>query len=228
MIQGFFIDMAKDPAFLFYPNDYIGGTMGMTFEEKGAYIELLMMQFNRGHMTSHMIGQTVGQLWVKLQDKFVQDENGLWYNVRLELEQKKRKEFTFSRKNNLEGKNQYSKKEKKEGHTDGHMTSHMENENRNENIDSISKKDIFKKSVLQYAEKNKIPDDVAAAFLEYWTAKDEDSGQMLYQVAISNGRGFPTEAKLKDWHKRHLKDQKNGTQTRTTSQAFRDHLKQPG
>jgi len=26
--------MSKDPAFLFYPNDYIGGTMGMTFEEK--------------------------------------------------------------------------------------------------------------------------------------------------------------------------------------------------
>ena len=46
--------MAKDPAFLFYPNDWLGGTMGMTFEEKGAYMELLMMQFNRGHMTSHM------------------------------------------------------------------------------------------------------------------------------------------------------------------------------
>jgi hypothetical protein len=48
--------MSKDPAFLFYPNDYIGGTMGMTFEEKGAYMELLMLQFNRGHMTTHMIG----------------------------------------------------------------------------------------------------------------------------------------------------------------------------
>ena len=46
--------MGKDPAFLFYPNDYIGGTMGMTFEEKGAYMDVLMMQFNRGHMTEHM------------------------------------------------------------------------------------------------------------------------------------------------------------------------------
>ena len=54
--MGLFYFMAKDPAFLFYPNDYIGGTMGMTFEEKGAYIELLMLQFNRGHMTTHMIG----------------------------------------------------------------------------------------------------------------------------------------------------------------------------
>ena len=44
--------MGKDPAFLFYPGDYLSGTMGMTFEEKGAYVELLMMQFNRGHVTS--------------------------------------------------------------------------------------------------------------------------------------------------------------------------------
>jgi len=118
--------MAKDPAFLFYPNDYIGGTMGMTFEEKGAYIELLMMQFNRGHMSGHMCGQVVGQLWVKIQDKFQQDEKGLWFNDRLEVEQNKRKAFTTSRKNNLKGTNQYSKKR---GLINGHMTSHMENEN---------------------------------------------------------------------------------------------------
>jgi len=114
--------MGKDPAFLFYPNDYLGGTMGWTFEEKGAYIELLMMQFNRGHMTSHMVGQVVGQLWVKIQDKFVIDDNGLYYNERLEEEKKKRSLYTSSRKNNLEGKNQYSKT--------GHTTSHMEDRNR--------------------------------------------------------------------------------------------------
>jgi hypothetical protein len=50
----------KDFAFLFYPSDYIGGTLGMTFEQKGAYIELLMTQFNRGHMTSDMIKQILG------------------------------------------------------------------------------------------------------------------------------------------------------------------------
>ena len=70
--------MAKDPPFLFYPNDWIGGTMGMTFEEKGAYMELLMAQFNRGHMTTHMIGQIVGQHWDTIQDKFVQDDKGLY------------------------------------------------------------------------------------------------------------------------------------------------------
>ena len=113
--------MAKDPAFLFYPNDWLGGTMGMTFEQKGAYMELLMLQFNRGHMTSHMIGQVVGQIWDVIKDKFIQDSDGLWYNDRLEVEKNKRKEFTYSRRNNLKGNNQYTNKV-------GHMTSHMENE----------------------------------------------------------------------------------------------------
>jgi uncharacterized protein YdaU (DUF1376 family) len=120
----------KDPAFLFYPNDYLGGTMGMTFEEKGAYIELLILQFNRGHMTSHMIGQTVGHVWDNIKDKFQQDENGLWYNERLDVEKFKRKKYTESRRNNLSGNNQYTKKG---DDINGHMTSHMENENENRN-----------------------------------------------------------------------------------------------
>ena len=105
----------------------------MTFEEKGAYMELLMLQFNRGHMTSHMIGQTVGQLWVKVQVKFIKDAEGLWYNERLEAEKEKRKSFTMSRRNNLSGENQYSKKKKTKKKQVGHMTSHMENVNVNEN-----------------------------------------------------------------------------------------------
>lgn len=146
--------MAKDPAFLFYPNDWLGGTMGMSFEEKGAYMELLMMQFNRGHMTSHMIGQTVGRLWDNIKDKFTQDENGLWYNRRLEDEKIKRQNYTQSRINNKEGKNQYSQKTGKnkekntqnKDHMRGHTTSHMENENENENrnkdVDKITFSDF--------------------------------------------------------------------------------------
>lgn len=125
--------MAKDPAFLFYPNDYIGGTMGMTFEEKGAYMEILMMQFNRGHMSEHMIRQTVGQLWDRFKDKFVQDEEGNYFNSRLQEEKEKRMKFTASRRNNKSGNNQYTKKPKK---SLGHMTEHMEN--RNESIDIIN------------------------------------------------------------------------------------------
>jgi uncharacterized protein YdaU (DUF1376 family) len=129
----------KDPAFLFYPNDYLGGTLGLTFEQKGAYIELLMMQFNRGHMTYDMIGQMLGQsmdkIWISIKDKFKVDENGLYYNERLEVEQNKRKAFSDSRRNNISGKNQYSTKadkpKKETTKQSGHMTSHMEDENVN-------------------------------------------------------------------------------------------------
>jgi len=120
----------KDPAFLFYPNDYIGGTLGMTFEQKGAYIELLMAQFNRGHMTKDMIGQVLGQkseLWEVLIDKFKVDSDQKYYNERLEIEQNKRKDYTDSRRNNKSGNNQYTKKEVK---INGHMSSHMENRNK--------------------------------------------------------------------------------------------------
>lgn len=127
--------MAKDPAFLFYPGDYISGTMGMTFEEKGAYVDLLMLQFNRGHMTLHMIQHTVGHLWDQIKSKFKQDEDGLWYNVRLDFEKERRKNFTKSRRNNLSSTNKANKKESHmKQHMNSHMSEHMENENINENI----------------------------------------------------------------------------------------------
>lgn len=141
--------MAKDPAFLFYPGDWLGGTIGMTLEEKGAYMELLMMQFTRGHMTKHMIGQTVGQLWDKIQDKFVQDDKGLWYNVRLDVEKEKRKNYVSTRKNNVSGKNQH---EKKKVIFSGHMTSHMEN--RNDNVFN-SNKEAFEEISNNYIETEK-------------------------------------------------------------------------
>jgi hypothetical protein len=119
--------MGKDPAFLFYPNDWLGGTMGMTFEQKGAYMDLLMTQFNRGHMSGQVVGQVVGQLWGQIKDKFKTDSNGFYYNERLDIEIEKRKTFIQSRFNNLSGKNQYSEKT---GHKEGHVTIHKEDENR--------------------------------------------------------------------------------------------------
>jgi len=153
----------KDPAFLFYPNDYLGGTLGMTFEEKGAYIELLMVQFNRGHMSKHMIAQILGQnmdkIWSAIQSKFTLDNNGLYFNERLEQEQNKRKAYSESRRNNLEGKNQYTEKDKKNGHMSTDMDAHMENENENENI--IKNKDVFnfKKEFLNLGVDEKILND---------------------------------------------------------------------
>jgi len=132
--------MAKDPAFLFYPGDYVSGTMGMTFEEKGAYMDLLMLQFNRGHMNTHMIQHTVGHLWEQVKCKFIQDDLGLWYNVRLDIEKDKRKTFTESRRNNMKPKDKPSYDAPYETHMQHHMDSHMENVNENINKDIITNK----------------------------------------------------------------------------------------
>jgi len=156
--------MSKDPAFLFYPNDWIGGTMGMSLEDKGAYMEILMMQFNVGHMTSHMIGQVVGQKWDNIKHKFRMDSEGKFFNERLELEKDKRKKFTKSRHNNISGNNQHKKTNNKLGHMDGHTTSHMENENENvnEDINTI----IFKGKKYLESDFNGLPENYHQAIIE--------------------------------------------------------------
>ena len=143
--------MAKDPAFLFYPGDYVSGTMGMTFEEKGAYMDLLMLQFNRGHMNTHMIQHTIGHLWEQVKCKFIQDDEGLWYNVRLDIEKDKRKTFTESRRNNMKGKTKPKEEPSYETHMNSHMKPHMENVNENINKDiNINKSKCKFEEALEY------------------------------------------------------------------------------
>ena len=95
--------MAKDPAFLFYPNDYLGGTMGMTFEAKGAYMDILIAQFNFGHLSEKKIQSILRgcseDVWnTDLKDKFKVDMEGLYYNPRLDIEKNKRHNFVESRR----------------------------------------------------------------------------------------------------------------------------------
>lgn len=123
--------MAKDPAFLFYPGDWLGGTMGMTFEQKGAYFELLLFQFNNGKFTEAQAKQVLSicsasVLQVVLQ-KFSKDGD-YYYSKRLNDEIEKRKRFTESRRINAKSKKSITKGSEA-------YAQHMENENRNRNID---------------------------------------------------------------------------------------------
>lgn len=91
----------KNPAVLWYPSDYLVGTMGMTWEEKGRYVELLNLQHQKGHLD---INRLMPDCPAEVLAKFVQDENGLWYNIRMEEEQIKRRKYSESRRNNRMGK----------------------------------------------------------------------------------------------------------------------------
>ena len=132
--------MAKDPAMLWYWNDWHSGTVLMSRFLKGCYMDLLHAQFNNGRLSLEEIktclGSDFGQVWPTLQKKFMTDDKGLFFNERLEDEQLKRAAYTASRRNNR------TKKEKPPDLSyvpsyDKHMTNHMENENENRNGNSL-------------------------------------------------------------------------------------------
>lgn len=123
--------MAKDPAFLFFPGDWLGGTMTFTRSHKGAYMDLLMCQFNHGHMGLHVVRTILGEkdfeeMWEStLKRKFNVDSDGLYYNQKLEYEIIKRRKFTESRKKNLSSE---------KPHMEPHMVPHMESRSGNINV----------------------------------------------------------------------------------------------
>lgn len=129
--------MAKDPAFLFYPGDWLQGTMGMTFEEKGAYFELLIFQFNNGKFTKASAKQVLSICSASVFDKVLQkfDTDGTFFwKQRLTDEIERRKKFSESRKNNAKGLKKPTSSPKKGGEA---YAKHMETETINENENEI-------------------------------------------------------------------------------------------
>ena len=99
--------MSKNFAFTFYVNDWLGGTMYLTFEQKGAYLELLLLQFNQGRFTLRQAQQVLNTsfttCWEAIADKFTEEE-GLFFNARMEEVKESRERFVESRRNNRLGK----------------------------------------------------------------------------------------------------------------------------
>ena len=92
----------KDPAFLLYTGDFNDGTQDFTNEEVGAYVRLLLFQFSQGHLPLERIKRKLNydfeKLWPILSSKFIKDNDGNYYNERLQEEQIKRMKFCDSRK----------------------------------------------------------------------------------------------------------------------------------
>lgn len=84
----------QDPAFLFYTSDFLAGVSDLTMEERGQYITLLCLQHQKGHLSKKNIGIAVPNATADTMAKFKIDENGLYYNERLEIEINNRKAFT--------------------------------------------------------------------------------------------------------------------------------------
>ena len=101
---------SQNPAVLWYTGDYLVGSMGMSYEEKGRYVELLCLQHQHGHLD---INKLMPDCPAAVLDKFVTDENGLYYNERMEEEIIKRNKFVESRRNNRTKKDDPAEKREK-------------------------------------------------------------------------------------------------------------------
>lgn len=134
--------MSKDPAFLFYSSDFLTGTLLMSMEQKGKFITLLCIQHQKGHLSEKDMLHICGSYDEDVFTKFQKDEQGKFYNIRLEEEVDKRKAYSESRRNN---------RKKKEDMNDTSLSyvEHMENENENEDL--IEKKKVvrFQKPTIE-------------------------------------------------------------------------------
>lgn len=90
----------KDPAVLFYTSDFLSGTMLMSYDQKGKYITLLCLQHQRGRLTEKEMMTICGCYDEDIFEKFERDENGRYFNKRMEEESEKRRKFTESRRSN--------------------------------------------------------------------------------------------------------------------------------
>lgn len=125
--------MAKDPAVLWYWNDWQGGTVTLNRHLKGCYIDLLHAQFNNGRLSLAQVKTVLGvdfaQGWPALQAKFKKDGSDNYYNERLDEEIQKRRAFS---------KKQSDTAKKRWGDKSGNATAYakgmpLENENEIEN-----------------------------------------------------------------------------------------------
>jgi uncharacterized protein YdaU (DUF1376 family) len=137
--------MAKDPAFLFYPNDFDAATKFFTNEQVGQYLRLLIAHFQHGRLSLKQMAFIVGsEPDPEILAKFKVDDLGKYYNERLEAEITKRKAFSESRRKNVQKRYNSATSV-----TTSIPTSEvrMENENININTSTIeAKNEIFKLS----------------------------------------------------------------------------------
>lgn len=140
----------KDPAFLFYSSDFLTGTMFMTDSQLGKYIKILCTQHQKGHLSEKDMLKICKRYDKDIFEKFTKDDDGKYYNIRLEKEITKRKDYSKSRANNRKNKLTYE-------NICFSYVKHMENEN--ENINNIN--------ILEYINNNKL-NNIIELLLDYF------------------------------------------------------------
>ena len=109
----------KDPAVLFYTSDFLSGCALMDMRERGQYITLLCLQRERGHMTMQEIIRAVKKPSDEVMSKFQKDEDGKYFNHRMELEIEKREKHCQRQRENISKR--WNKENDNAGMADGKL-----------------------------------------------------------------------------------------------------------
>ena len=188
----------KDPAVLFYFQDFLVGTEFMTDDEVGKYMRILCHLADKGSLCKSQIlrickTSTIPEV---ISEKLLIDENGNYYQRRMREEREKRVNYSESRRINR------TKKEDKICKT---YDIHMENENENENIiedkskreELLRKREIeFKSEVFEFIEKYN--ETMLNKFCNYWTEKNKSKTKMRYELE----KTFEVSKRLATWASR--------------------------
>jgi hypothetical protein len=198
--------MAKDPAFLFYPNDFDAATKFFSDDQVGIYLRLLIAQFQHGRLNEKQVLFISKRYDEDIMEKFIKDENNLYFSERLEFEVVRRKNFSDSRKNNRTGK--VKDKEKTDNISlslDKHMETETETENRNvkkkikmelpfKNIEFVSKWGEwkqYKRIQHKFTYKSKQTEEASLSQLVKLSENNSEVAIKIIEQSIANGwKGF--------------------------------------
>jgi hypothetical protein len=170
----------KDPAVLFYTQDFLTGTLLMSYEQKGKYITLLCLQQQNGKLSEKDLMKVCGAKDEDILAKFELHEDGFYYNGRMLLEAEKRKNYCDSRR---DIRSTYVKR--------------MENSNKKDEISNKKeeKEIVFKSEVFEFSKK--YTEEMLTKFCNYWTETSK-SGKMRYEFE----KTFEVSKRLATWASR--------------------------
>jgi hypothetical protein len=195
MHESLFYFMAKDPAFLFYYDRFLAGTISMTDSEVGQYIRLMCIQANKGFISKKDMLNICKTSDNEVCLKFASISEDKYVNTVLAEIIEQRKTFTESRRNNRKGKKQELVK-----NTSKTYVPHMVNVNVNKDVNiEVVLKDALDELYMEQ-QKMKWPhldfdfehrtfcEKVRGSPSEYGN-RDTNSIRLAFQYQLRNSKG---------------------------------------
>jgi len=175
--------MSKDPAFLFYPSDFLSGTMFFTDEQTGKYIRLLCAQHQHGSLTQDQMMFICKSYDSAIWAKFDKDDDGNFFQHRLKEEIEKRVKYCESRGNNKRGKTKLNDMKNISKSCDDDMG----NRNRNEDTIGVEKSKTIQERIEDFKAKinelnHGFTNGQLEAFITYWTVINPGDRKMAFEL----------------------------------------------